>query len=1304
MPSVFGGSSSGAPSGVSSPSITANKPKKKVTGAGQVAVSISDPTTTLAQSAADVGGGLVGVGKGLVSLAENLPVVGAVAKPIIGGVGTIADATIGNVVKAAEGVKIGDSSLAQIVGKPLEIAGNVTTAALDVLSAPARFTEQKVAEAKIRNTLSGKTDAISLLFGDAPAAAVNSVRAGGSIEDAAIQLANSNAGFSENGALNFLYSAVIDPLNLVAFGAGKFSSVGKAAAQAARRGAGVGAFLGAEGSNLTRIAVGNLRDLAAKNVGELAAGYAAQADFLEKYGLVGRMYESTLGKLDRKFRNQYSNVVKETATSWTRVYSAGLKGIDTLLDELGVAAGKEVVERGLKNVATTAANAVKSGAVRAGAITFRSRGQDFADSLITFAIESFQAGKNRAAILAEDLGDGLTYGAKLAELGVPDTELTKLLDAIEEQVGKGVRADEIRRVTAVSDAQEQIGRIVGNLYVSQNRKLILEAAKTKVAADAKLAAEDAFRILSEAKMDVVPLANNPALGIEELAKDLAAGFGISPELALERARAAFARHEGDLRSLTDILAFARDAAFGQTARELAAVRRLFDPKDFLARVTVTSVRSLTESRAKELIDEADRLEAIIKAGGDGVAAAKQELRALADSIVRQYDEFSVFSGTDYGYEQVIQLLRKSKSLTVREITDKERAIILQRAKEAGVREVLDLEKRLGQLGYRLGIAPKEGLTKVRTMVPDRLGREKFVEVLTPFSDTLDHIAIGELDQGLARQNLRPSGLSRLAERFTRAYGTEVTQSKIAERFVTEMVKKTGISVNRARQLMSEISILASKIGEQGVQPKALFMERQLVDEIFGKELVEKLAKKGSSPIQEIIRAAAGDLSSAGLTSGFTGRVKAIFPQITVMTDRLYPEARFGVLNPFFNLVLERIETGIQLFVHNVRREAADEAVGQLRGTALLKAYTDPRNVNREISDGLMYMRDRATRNTIAATQGSPSFRKRLAEVLRSKFNRGSLSIRNVQEAKTLARDIMADRFASRELADNLERVAPGVLNKLAVHYGVQSADDVLELLLADYLIQSDPIQFSKYMKANRAKNTRIAQQALVAGGLDPKVAEEIAATTMAVFDVTMERASRAANKAQYFASHRTWFERSINHPFLAIYPYSYMTQKAIPSLLTIMFKPTIAGTVMPGTGYVLWENVTEWMDSNSNTDPDVIKQILQDDAVLYVFTTLLPVTPDRVGFSMPAWLRRGIIQPGLRGDQVNLGTVGQTLTEVGAQVVRGTVLGQTRSVLEGIQGVEDTVQANETLGNFIQSQRQDIQQRIQDSLLNVRNP
>jgi hypothetical protein len=753
-------------------------------------------------------------------------------------------------------------------------------------------------------------------------------------------------------------------------------------------------------------------------------------------------------------------------------------------------------------------------------------------------------------------------------------------------------------------------------------------------------------------------------------------------------------------------------------RELGSLRSLLKGKVLrvgnkeidLSRITITSTRSITQTDTKRILARIKELKAIVRSKGSGVAAAKKELDEISDGLVSNYDEFGVFAGSGgtHTRDSVFEYLEKIKDRTVREVSASERtAIVAAAAKDQSFAQIKNVEERLLAMGYRLGIAPEDGLVTVKSLVTDHHGREKMAEVLTPFSDMIDNVdtnlkGTGAFDQAIANEALRPSKLGRIWSSLTREYGSEITKNNIVERFVTGMVSKTGISVNASRRIMSRVTSLAA---EKGIQPKALFLDRVEVEKIFREEMGDaygRLAESGSSPIKMIVDAAAGDISSAGLTSGFTGRVKAIFPEITVITDRLYPEARFGRLNPFFNLVLERTETNIMNIVHNVRKEVAIEGLADVRGGILRKAHLDPRNVNREINDGMMNMRARAAKSMVAAVEGSPSFKERIASrilllktggvraatqgVVSREGVRNVFSIDSVKAAKELSRDIMSDQFAAREILDNINRMAPGKLDELASHYGVTSADQVAERLIADYLLQADPIRFAAVVKAEGKMARTLAEQALKDVGVNGNAALDIAASTIAAYETALLRGSRAADKAQYFSSHRSWFERSLNHPFLGVYPYSYMTQKAIPGLLRIMFKTPVGKNVYaPALGYYTWDKVVEEVNLSINSDRGLVSEIVKNDALLYLLTTLLPVTPDGMGFSLPAWLRRGVIQPGMRGEELTPGALAPTLTEVVSQFGRGTVLGQTRTVLEGAQSVSDITQANQNITDFIET-------------------
>ena len=125
--------------------------------------------------------------------------------------------------------------------------------------------------------------------------------------------------------------------------------------------------------------------------------------------------------------------------------------------------------------------------------------------------------------------------------------------------------------------------------------------------------------------------------------------------------------------------------------------------------------------------------------------------------------------------------------------------------------------------------------------------------------------------------------------------------------------------------------------------------------------------------------------------------------------------------------------------------------------------------------------------------------------------------------------------------------------------------------------------------------------------------------------------------------------------------------------------------VAPGLGYYTWNKVVEEVNNSINSDRGLISDIVTNDALLYLLTTLLPVTPDGMGFNMPAWLRRGVIQPGISGTDLNAGEISKIPQRLIEQIGQGTILGQSSTVLRGVQSAEDITQANQNITGFIES-------------------
>ena len=1332
----------------SSPSQGSSRPQRKstysglssdqVVGAGRVTVNISDPNKSLQENVGNLNAGFIGMGKGLVSIAENLPVVGAVAKPVIGLVGGVLDNTIGRGVSFLEQIRIGDSNLAQAAVSGLETVGTPLKWGLDALLWPGQQVEKKVAEARIINTRSGKSDFITSVFGNASASAVNAVANGATIEQAAEQLAQSNAGFSQDGAHNFLWSVLLDPVNFASFGIGKGLQVGAKASQ-------LNAFIvnGSKAELVRRQAlVSQLRASggrvaakgeAATSLDEAIVSASTLEDnirFAEKYEMAGKIYDGLIAKLPFMARKYSTKVAIEAVRAIDVVHNS--KVSLSMASKIEKQLGKKVANTGLRNFAITSLNAIKAGSIRSVTGIRRGNSEATASSLVTYLEDGLRQGKSAEELLTKSIdgstrpwsdvivdsfvkgkqvGKGLEGAAKAKAVDEATAlalrEQQELAATIQGYINQGVRADELLRKPEVSGFIERFASAHADFSVVDKVGALQDAGKLKASLDSKVSIEEMVRVMLESKNDRIASAANPARAVAELTEDLISGFGAPRSAAEKLARELVDEYKGSVKDLADVLSIARGAAFGQAARELSAVRKMGLPGIF-SRVTIISARSLTESKAKEYVTKIDGIESQIKvaeAAGDTklVSSLKNELRVVADELVFTFDDFAAnYPVGKYTYNQVFDFLRKvrSEKIAVRELTEKEgKELIEQAVKEPKLEAVKKVKEKLESMGYRLGIAPSDNISRTPILrVSSATGQETWDDALTPFSDLIDFDEISSFDNAIADSGLRRSGLARIWDKASRKYGPEIVKNNISERFVTSLVQKGGMSVNRARSILVQINALAVDVG---VQSRALFMERKQVLEFFTRDELDALVKAGTDPIAELIRAAGGDWSIGGLTTGFSQRTKALFPAITILTDRIYPEVRFGVLNPFFNLVLERSETALQLQIHGIKRQAADEALKEVRGKTLLRAYRDKRNVTHEIVDNVLYVQSRQSHNMTQVALASNSLRQRVTA--RAK---GWLSINSVRDAKVAAAEVMSDEFAKREFIDLFEQAAPGRLNELALHFGLTNTDEVVEALLTEYIMQSRPDLLAKLV-AQEGKLARSLTQKSVrenmessylaqgmskvdARNLAEKNSKDLANTIMTVYEVAIERGARLADEAQYFANQRTWLERSLNHPFLGLYPYSYMTRKAIPWLTRVLFAPRAGDLVLPGFGYVQWQKAIEWSQNRVNTDEDVLGQILQNDAVLYVFSTILPVTPDSVGFSTPTWLRRSVTQPGLRGKDLTVGEIAPALSEIGQQFWRGTAFGQTRTVLEGIQSAQDITKVNKNLGEIIETGAEDL--------------
>lgn len=175
------------------------------------------------------------------------------------------------------------------------------------------------------------------------------------------------------------------------------------------------------------------------------------------------------------------------------------------------------------------------------------------------------------------------------------------------------------------------------------------------------------------------------------------------------------------------------------------------------------------------------------------------------------------------------------------------------------------------------------------------------------------------------------------------------------------------------------------------------------------------------------------------------------------------------------------------------------------------------------------------------------------------------------------------------------------------------------------------------------------------------------------FEHVYEKSLREANKITYFNPDRSWFERSINHPFLGFYPYSYMFKKILPELANFLFKKPF-GVQAPGAGFQAYMHFRDYFENEMETDYTFRKFLEDNDQVAFMITQLFPGVPWDVSAMPPAYMRK--VAMSIAGKDKDY-----TLEDIIARDIVGTVgkIGPLQSIPSSVgaaQQIINTLQGN----------------------------
>jgi hypothetical protein len=126
-------------------------------------------------------------------------------------------------------------------------------------------------------------------------------------------------------------------------------------------------------------------------------------------------------------------------------------------------------------------------------------------------------------------------------------------------------------------------------------------------------------------------------------------------------------------------------------------------------------------------------------------------------------------------------------------------------------------------------------------------------------------------------------------------------------------------------------------------------------------------------------------------------------------------------------------------------------------------------------------------------------------------------------------------------------------------------------------------------------------------------------TMWQAFRVSLEKASDQAYKTHFFNPERGFLERTINHPYLGLYPLSYMWGKVLPEFARFLLAKPF-GLDAPLLGWDAAQHVQEAMLVQMN-DPEFAKQMNDNKGLIYLIQLMLPATPENIPVNAPAWAR-----------------------------------------------------------------------------------
>jgi len=1209
------------------------------------------------------GESLEGLGRGCLGVVGAVPLVGGLAKGALG-VGGGAIGAVGTAIGSFKPVETGPS-----VG---DVVSSIPGAALDVISAPSKFVQKDIIakdtarKLKYANAEDGFDNASE--YYNIPG--IKTLLSQNASEDEIAEFIYNEGltfGTKPNVARDLALGMITDPLTWVPFGA--------IASGAARAGA------------LAK----------AVKAGEVIA--ASDANFWRAWQPVGSVYNAVTGLTSGSARALTTALAGKAPSILELSYkSKNIKDFVRVLSKVSGPEADSVVSEASRLSAYTLSRGVKAGAARLiseqAALATRPSAQrlvvsisdGIADLKPSFAATTDKAARekiiNRAIeILDRPAADGKPgLISSLEPVGLKEKQIRKLVSDV---LGARGEEDLISVSDSIQSAFQKSGLLVGSREEAEN--ILAQRAKMQT----RSAVTAGARELIASKRELLNLADPANI---EAARDFTVNslrYGLNRSQAQadqifdELIRPAILEKRTD--DALDLLNAVLMPSFGRLAEGIATVRQTFDDvKKAGSRLTIISARSLSQERAKAIVD------AVTASAGN---AAK--LRQIVKDATAQYsDLYEAFGRRNLDdiepatlADDFVRYLEENKKTFVKELEQSELDELTPQA--------LKYKAEAEAVGYRLGVAPDDGVISKHATLTDNLGREYQTRSYSPYADLVDTVFVDPTNIGKATLTYKRNALQSAANYvFRRRYGS-IGAEKVRSKYIIES-NKIGLTQREANDTLRAIRNLAD---ENEILPRGLAVDyysdaggslKRVINESLSKEAIKRIAKTTGvnedeawkTVFMNIFKSYNGDVSDLGLLPKFTSWVKLKQPRVAMASDNWYPRLRFGVGAPQFKYIQENVEP--VFFRFTTGSGVADERIAGLakndiRTRAIIGEFAD----HNQVGDAQTVFMQAGNHAAIRIGKREPMVMETFQALTKKEkgIKELGVAIQNsflaVTDRKRRALEAIMSKGMARRFYSVMSEESPELVASLQKFLNTKDPEEIAYFLGLEYIKRTDPV----------------AAQQLIAVGEEVGMLSLKTADERRFYQNVVEAARKAAadegeraRRAIYFDPNRPFWERSLNHPVLGLYPLSYMVGKVIPEFVRLMVKTPFPGRLGGDrlfAGVEALRYVSESVIAAEKYDPEFRTFIEDNPEAWLLLQWLVPYTPDNFGFGFSSTIRKYVITPGLEGEAANLGRLPLA---AGEQAINASLFGTIRMFSSAVEDIaSEAPDITEGVGDVLDS-------------------